>query len=60
MTKVWFLIFSLGGTPAFLGGEYQTLQRCEQAAANQMPHWKLKYRGRRVTWECEFGLREDD
>jgi len=50
----WLLIITVG-THGFIGGEYQTEQRCKDAAAMQMPHWKETYSGRHVWWRCKYG-----
>jgi len=49
---VWILTFQLASGVTFLGGEYQSLERCEQGALQQLQHWKRFY-GRYLTWHCE-------
>jgi hypothetical protein len=47
----WLLTFYvLHGMP-FIGGEYQTEDRCRTAAAVQMVWWQKQY-GRRISWKC--------
>jgi hypothetical protein len=47
----WLLTFYvLYGMP-FIGGEYQTEDRCRTAAAVQMVWWQKQY-GRRISWKC--------
>ena len=48
----WVLTFQLASGATFLGGEYQSLARCEQGALQQLDHWKRFY-GRYLSWRCE-------
>lgn len=49
--EAWVLTFYvLFGTP-FVGGEYQSEDRCRTAAAIQMPYWQHQY-GRRLSFKC--------
>lgn len=45
------MFYVLYGTP-FIGGEYQSEERCKTAAAVQEPYWRHQY-GKRLSWKCE-------
>jgi len=53
--ETWLLIFTItnasGESDTFLGGEYQTREKCEQAVIMQYGHWHLLYS--RLQWRCE-------
>ena len=50
--ETWVLIFYVSFGHPFLGGEYQTRERCEDAAKHQFPHWRIVYSGK-LTHRCE-------
>jgi hypothetical protein len=57
--ETWLLIFTIasvaspGDSDTFLGGEYQTKTKCQQAVVIQYSHWHLLY-GSRLSWRCEL------
>jgi hypothetical protein len=51
--EVWVLLFMLNAHDSFVGGEYQTRERCAESAGMQMPHWTLQH-GRQLRWRCEL------
>jgi hypothetical protein len=54
--EIWVLtFFVLFGEP-FIGGEYQTRERCEDAALHQSLHWHITY-SHRLIHKCELKRR---
>jgi hypothetical protein len=51
--SVWLLVFVLGTRDAFVAGEYQSEQRCVEAAQIQAPHWRQHYKNKNLMWRCE-------
>jgi hypothetical protein len=51
--EIWVLTFLLTFPDSFVGGEYQTKARCEQAAVHQFQHWRLIY-GPQLRYRCEM------
>jgi hypothetical protein len=49
--STWLLTFYVLHSTPFIGGEYQTEDRCRTAAAVQMNYWRHVY-GRRLSWKC--------
>jgi hypothetical protein len=54
--ETWVLVFLLTFPESFVGGEYQTKERCEHAAMHQSQQWRLIY-GPKIHHRCE--VRED-
>ena len=50
--ETWVLTFLLAFPDSFIGGEYQTKERCENAAVHQLQHWKITY-GSQLRYRCE-------
>jgi hypothetical protein len=50
--EVWVLTFFVTFGAPFVGGEYQTKERCEAAALHQFAYWRIIY-SHRLTHKCE-------
>jgi hypothetical protein len=50
---IWVLTFLLTFPDSFIGDEYQSKIRCEQAAMHQFQHWKIIY-GPQIRYKCEM------
>jgi hypothetical protein len=54
--ETWMLTFFVLFSEPFVGGEYQTKERCERAALHQEVHWRVVY-SHRLTHKCELKRR---
>lgn len=50
--ETWVLTFYVLFSTPFVGGEYQTEERCIQGAQMQWSYWHHQY-GRRLRYECK-------
>jgi len=52
------LTFTLASGSTFLGGEYQSYERCQKGAQQQLEHWR-RYYHRDITWTCKRRTADD-
>jgi hypothetical protein len=54
--ETWLLTFHPATAPPFVGGEYQTQERCRRGAREQLPYWTLMH-GEGINWSCKHQRR---
>jgi len=58
--ETWLLVFMLAKGDPFIGGEYQTVERCRAGAAQQLKHWREHHRDSHITWRCRRAANDID